>query len=139
MRQWCWHTILPWQWWSLNTSCNGASLDSCCFNFHTRDVNLHPLVGISVEIAPFGAPKMGIFSPWGRGWRQNLPRWQFGAGIGEGTSVPADSPNPPIYLTIIYYNNIYIYIYIIYSNNIKYWFFVKTRKLKKLDMIFFFG
>jgi hypothetical protein len=39
-----------------------------------RDVNLHPLVGIPAEIVLFGAPKMGIFPPLGRGWRQNLPR-----------------------------------------------------------------
>ncbi|MCI71407.1 hypothetical protein A2U01_0092670, partial [Trifolium medium] len=59
-----------------------------------RDVNLHPSERIPAGITPFEAPKAEIFSPWGRGWRQKLRRGHFGAGIGEDTSVPADSPNP---------------------------------------------
>ncbi|MCI79973.1 hypothetical protein A2U01_0101244, partial [Trifolium medium] len=31
------------------------------------DVNLHPSERIPAGIAPFGAPKTGMFSPWGRG------------------------------------------------------------------------
>jgi hypothetical protein len=62
----------------------------------SRDVNLHPSVGIPAGIALFGGPGTKIFSPWGRGWRDELPREDFGAGIGEEASVPADFPNPSI-------------------------------------------
>ncbi|GAU50774.1 hypothetical protein TSUD_291020 [Trifolium subterraneum] len=48
------------------------------------DVNLHPSERIPAGIAPFGEPKMGIFSPWG--WRQKFPR---GDGDG-GKNSPAD-------------------------------------------------
>ncbi|PNX93354.1 hypothetical protein L195_g016506 [Trifolium pratense] len=59
----------------------------------TRDVNLQPSEQIPAGIAPFEALKTGIFSSWGRGWRQKLSRRHFGAGIEDETSVPVDSPN----------------------------------------------
>jgi hypothetical protein len=38
--------------------------------------NLHPSVRIPAGIAPFEAPEMEIFPPWG--WREKLPRGDFG-------------------------------------------------------------
>ncbi|MCI83369.1 hypothetical protein A2U01_0104645, partial [Trifolium medium] len=50
----------------------------------------HPSERIPAGIAPFGAPKTGISFPWGRGWRQKLPRRHFWAGNEEASS--AHSP-----------------------------------------------
>jgi hypothetical protein len=61
-----------------------------------RDVNLHLSVEIPAGIVPFGALEIEIFPPWGRGWREKLPRGDFGAGIREEASVPAVFPNPSI-------------------------------------------
>jgi hypothetical protein len=62
----------------------------------SRDVNLHPSVGIPVGIAPSGAPKTKIFPPWEQWWREKLPRGDFGTAIGEEAPVPVDSSNPLI-------------------------------------------
>ncbi|PNX80867.1 hypothetical protein L195_g036879 [Trifolium pratense] len=61
-----------------------------------RVVNLHPPERIFAGIAPFGAPKTRILSPWGRRWSQKFPRRHFGTGIEDEASVPADSSNPSI-------------------------------------------
>ncbi|PNX69435.1 hypothetical protein L195_g056713 [Trifolium pratense] len=50
--------------------------------FEARVVNLHPVEQIPARIAPFGARKTKILSPWGWGWRQKSPHMHFGAGIG---------------------------------------------------------
>jgi hypothetical protein len=53
-----------------------------------RDVNLHPLVGIPAEIAPFGAPKMGIF-PRGDGDGGKIsPVGNSGRGSGKAHPSP---------------------------------------------------
>jgi hypothetical protein len=61
-----------------------------------RDVNMYPSVGILVGIALFGAPGTEVFPLWGWGWREKLPRGDFGAGIREETSISANSLNPSI-------------------------------------------
>ncbi|MCI77046.1 hypothetical protein A2U01_0098316, partial [Trifolium medium] len=61
-----------------------------------RDVNLHPSKRILAEIAPFGAPKTGIFSV-GTGMKAKTPP-QTLRGRDRGRSIrPADSSNPSIY------------------------------------------
>jgi hypothetical protein len=64
-------------------------------------------------IAQFGAPATEIFPPWG--WKEKLPREDFGAGIGEETSVLVDSPNLSIALFFILFfifeNSPYLFCY----------------------------
>jgi hypothetical protein len=66
----------------------------------------------------FGAPEMEIFPPWGRGWREKLPRGDFGAGIGEEASVSVDSSNMSItsfYFFYIFENSRYLFYYALWD------------------------
>jgi hypothetical protein len=50
-------------------------------------------VGIPAGIFLFEVSGMESFSQWKQRWREKLSRGNFEAGIGEETSVPADSSN----------------------------------------------
>jgi hypothetical protein len=92
-----------------------------------RDVNLNPYERIPAGIAPFGAPEIGIFSLWGRGWRQKFPRVQFGAGTGKLHPAPRI---PRIRLYIVNYIIIII---------TKCWFFFKKKVLKSQSISIIFS
>jgi hypothetical protein len=70
-------------------------------------------VEIPIEIAPSGVLEIEIFFTLGRGWRENLPRGNFGVGIEEEASVPADSLNPSLlnFLFFIFENYKYQFCY----------------------------
>jgi hypothetical protein len=54
------------------------------YYIQNRDVNLHP----SVEISAGRISKTEFFPPWGRGWREKLPRGNFGAGMRPSLQIP---------------------------------------------------